>query len=161
MPIMHDLECSTCGLRVEDFQFPTMASVRSDIDCPKCGYATLGIIYVAGFRFDPNASGIYGKFYPSFGCMVNSYGEKKALCKRYGVIEAGDTLRGSRDFDMPEGYNGPGQPSTPSRRDVPSKEDLAEGWTLGEALSENAPLSDSRVRESIQKALARHDQHLD
>lgn len=40
-------------------------------------------------------SGMYGKFHPGFGCVVNDYGHKQQLLRQYDLREAADKIDGA------------------------------------------------------------------
>jgi|3_EtaG_2_1085321.scaffolds.fasta_scaffold32190_3 hypothetical protein len=40
-------------------------------------------------------SGMYGKFHPGFGCVVEDYGHKQQLLRRYDLREAHDKVDGA------------------------------------------------------------------
>ena len=51
---------------------------------------------------------MYGKLNPSFGCVVEDYGHKQRLLREYGMMEAADPVGGTREREMPPGYQGNG-----------------------------------------------------
>tara|TARA_Y100000034_G_C6885049_1_gene406246 strand:- start:1111 stop:1428 length:318 start_codon:yes stop_codon:yes gene_type:complete len=60
----------------------------------------------------------YGKPNPAFGgVVVRNWSHKQQLMKKFNVTESNDLVGGSRDPEMPPGYNGPGKPLTPQPRE--------------------------------------------
>lgn len=160
--VFHNVECQTCGYLVRDYVFQSYRSVTPKMFCPSCGFHSFQIVYTEGFQFDPNASGLYGKYYPCFGRMVRSYGDKRRLLKEFGQVEAGDLLGGSREWEQPKGYNGPDHGQGRERRgkggfsktEKAGGLDLDDGWTLGEALVKGGKNAEGIVRRAAEKAAA-------
>jgi hypothetical protein len=123
MPIRHDLSCRKCGHLEESFIFASSKSLKEDEAaevCPSCGERdNFRITFELGGRIgqiDVNNAEMYGKPWHSFGGrIVKDYAHKMRLMKRFGMIEAGDSVGGSKEPDYPPGYNGPGQPMTPQK----------------------------------------------
>lgn len=130
--VVHDLECKECEYREDEVFLCGTEDVQEEIRnlvCPQCGEKEGFRNVYDNFRcgLNPNASSMYGKFWPSFGRVVNSYGEMKQLCKEYGVDQAGDSVKGSKDPEYPERYNGPGQPLSDKIK-VPERDSSGVIW---------------------------------
>jgi hypothetical protein len=68
------------------------------IECGKCSRSICVQDYSGGPRnyIDGQNSGMYGKYNPGLGCVVDDYGHKQRLLKEQGVREAADPINGSR-----------------------------------------------------------------
>tara|TARA_R110002074_G_scaffold381898_1_gene561261 strand:- start:71 stop:496 length:426 start_codon:yes stop_codon:yes gene_type:complete len=121
MAVNHDYFCD-CGHELRDI----VAEEK-----PKCPYCNVKMQIHFGrmkgmVAFNPHNSGMYGKYHPGFGCVVESYSHKQRLLKQYNVIEAADSVRGSKTHERPAGYNGPGKDIDKSK--LPKKEKQLGGW---------------------------------
>ena len=119
MPINHDYYCPKCS------------DEKTDIigTAPKCCDVKMQIHFgrITGpVNFNPHNSAMYGKYHPGFGCVVESYSHKQRLLKQYDVIEAADSVKGSKMHGRPEGYNGPGKAIDEAR--LPKREKELGGW---------------------------------
>tara|TARA_Y100000310_G_scaffold337665_1_gene425327 strand:+ start:804 stop:1280 length:477 start_codon:yes stop_codon:yes gene_type:complete len=152
--IFHDLECQECGLRENGHGFESSSVVKFRQFCPTCGFFAYNIVYESGFQFDFTNPNLYGptRFYPGAGKALMSYGEKRQFLRESGQVEAGDLLGGSRDWDLPEGYNGPNQEHNFTARESVNHD---EGWNLGEALqTPNSSESKNTIQKAAEKAMA-------
>ena len=120
MAINHDYFCAKCGTE------------KCDIitGAPQCCGKPMSINFgrITGpAKFNPNASSMYGKYHPGFGCVVENYSHKQRLLKKFDVIEAADPVKGSRFHERPPGYQGPG------KEIIPQKEEPKQlgGWING------------------------------
>ncbi len=105
MPL-YDWKCHHCGTIDRDILY-TISSLPPSRPCP-CG-ASQEQLYEAGRNhIHQTHSGMYGKMNPALGCVVESYDHKNRLLKEYGMMEAADPVGGSRDYKVPEGYQGDG-----------------------------------------------------
>jgi len=113
--IRHDIECRRCEYRKIDYMFNHHSTLKKEeiaLICPKCGSQKEYRITFDTKRPGQinNTSSIYGRSQPCFGGeIVRDYAHKQQLLKKYNMVEANDPVKGSREPDYPEGYNGPGQ----------------------------------------------------
>lgn len=115
--INHDYYCSKCNTEATDIiTGPPMC-------CGKSMSINFGVI---SLKFNPNNASMYGKYHPGFGCVVEDYAHKKRLLKQYNVIEAADSVGGSRQHERPPGYRGPGLGIDESQ--LPKREKTLGGW---------------------------------
>ena len=102
MAVNHDYFCD-CGHELRDI----VADVK-----PKCPYCSVEMQIHFGrvkgiVDFNPHNPGMYGKYHPGFGEVVESYSHKQRLLKKYNCIEAADRVGGSKTHEYPEEYQGP------------------------------------------------------
>tara|TARA_R110000824_G_scaffold233474_2_gene421779 strand:+ start:5542 stop:5844 length:303 start_codon:yes stop_codon:yes gene_type:complete len=78
-----------------------------------------------GSAIGSNEHGMYGKFEPGLGCVVEDYAHKQRLMKELGVIEGADPVGGSRCHQPNEEETQPRLPQESNDSTWLNKEDLA------------------------------------
>ena len=58
-------------------------------------------------RFNRTGGQLYGRFDPQFGCVVESYEQRRDLQRKFGMRDADDPVNGDRER-LDEGLNGQG-----------------------------------------------------
>jgi len=101
MAVNHDYYCE-CGRELTD-------QVVAKTPVCKCGQEMkIHFGRITGMaNFNPHHPGMYGKYHPGFGEVVESYSHKQKLLKKYNCIEAADAVGGSKTHEYPEEYQGP------------------------------------------------------
>ena len=102
MAVNHDYYC-TCGHELHD------VVADNAPECVVCGLEmNVHFGRVVGMtKFNPHNPAMYGKYHPGFGEVCESYSHKQQLLKKYGCIEAADSVGGSKAPEYPEEYQGP------------------------------------------------------
>lgn len=92
----YDYQCSKCeGIRTTYYKLTSFQRVRV-FKCQECSTRckhTLAI-GVSSNSYKHDAPGLYGKFWPSFGCVVENASHLKTLQKKFGTISAADKVGG-------------------------------------------------------------------
>lgn len=102
-PRLEDYECSTCGFLQEDVYFSSRDKVTPTRPCTECDATADKLIAHRRTNFiHPSHSGLYGKYEPALGCVVEDYGHKQRLMKELNVEEASDATGGSKSYWQPE-----------------------------------------------------------
>ena len=110
---VHEVTCSYSKLEASKVPGPWKVP-RYEGPCPKCVayYAEIAgckpenvehvSVQVQHYPMNqernhlhPSHSGMYGKFHPGFGCVVEDYGHKQELLKRYDLKESHDKVDGA------------------------------------------------------------------
>ena len=128
--ILQDYYCPKCKHIEEDVEWNSPKDVQLFLECPNCAdrrkrsgvYRPAQLMeihhgHIKGFTHVGGPSKMYsGQSEVAFGGeRIHSYSDKQRLMKKYNVIEASDSDKGSREPDYPPGYNGPGRPITPQK----------------------------------------------
>lgn len=104
----YDMCCRDCGEVYSHFSFigemeRRLVDKADDpvykLHCPSCKSDTLQTQSYAGGKrngIHSQHSGMYGKYHHGFGCVVDDYGHKQRLLKKYGLHEAADSIGGSK-----------------------------------------------------------------
>ena len=95
MPL-YDYRCEGCGETQEDRWFPNATKAPETVGCGCGGHAGRWWRMRKQNGIHLSHSGMYGKYHPGFGEVVESYEHKQRLHKKYGTIDAHDTYKGSR-----------------------------------------------------------------
>ena len=100
MLVLHDYECAA-GHRQNDVAHERTRGVPKTIRCnaPGCRLRASKVFngWNSASKFNRTGGRLYGRFDPQFGCVVESYEQRQALMKRYGMIDADDAVRGDRE----------------------------------------------------------------
>jgi hypothetical protein len=100
MLVLHDYECPA-GHRQEDVAHERTRRVPKTIRCnaPGCRLRASKVFngWNNASRFNRTAGRLYGRFDPQYGCVVESYEHKKALQRKFGMIDADDAVGGDRE----------------------------------------------------------------
>jgi putative FmdB family regulatory protein len=103
MPL-YDYKCGKCDHVTEDMYAPSDPGPLPQIACEIC--QSIAERYYGNHQFMAisDTSPMYGTYHPGFGEVVDSYGHKQQLLKKYNVEEASDLVGGSR-CHMPDEYS--------------------------------------------------------
>ena len=104
---IHEVVCSYSQLQKSKVPGPFEVP-QYEGPCPNCSLDFADEVYGAWTRqvqtfpigqernfIHSQHSGMYGKFHPGFGCVVNDYGHKQQLLRQYDLREAADKIDGA------------------------------------------------------------------
>lgn len=105
MPI-HDYKCTKCQHIERDLIYRS-ADVPSVRKCGGCGERASEQVFdqFGKAQIHTDHSGMYGKWHPQAGEVIQSYSHKKELMKKYGWEESSDPVGGNRKFSEEEKHD--------------------------------------------------------